>query len=113
MQMVDDLSSKCTVETLPDQENCVRVRFRYGDAVEMDLDELQPVDTEQDKKDAAEMQASIDEAKSAFEKAFEAFSKVNEHPKYYYLQEEGLVSMKELYASVEQAGWAASTFRCM
>jgi hypothetical protein len=82
----------------------------------LDIDLLHPYDEEALKKKAAELQAKVDAAKTAFEAAFEALRDVRDYHENgisrYSLQELDLLSLDELERAIDCGGWSSSSLWC-
>lgn len=111
------------IDAVPDVNDMVAVSAPESSWVSGDhdfyhIEDLYLYDEEEIKASAVKMQAKIDEAKSAFEKAFAALAEVrnrDEGPNtlsHYQLSELGLVSIKELENTIEESGWSSSSLWC-
>ena len=108
-------SYKGKIKTLPDINGKVVVEFPNSGDKYCHYD-LSPVDCAADKKLSIKAQAKINQAKSFFEKAFEAMQElhalVDNNSSLRDLQEEGVISLKELEQVVEKFGWSTSSLYC-
>jgi hypothetical protein len=116
--------SKGIIRTMPDHQSMVVVDWSRQKGVvragQHNTKDLIVVDPIADKQRATIIQAKIDEAKNAFEKAFLVLEEVkafrhDEHGtdfSVYSLEDEGLVSMKELERVIENNGWSSSSLYC-
>jgi len=91
----------------------------WGSMDSFHLDELTLYNEAELMAVAAEMQAKVDEAKTAFEVAFQALRKVRDtHDKHgnyiskYDMKQMGLLSFDELEQTVERGGWSSSSLWC-
>lgn len=103
-----------TVKALPEGDK-VRVKWSYGSSNLIELDEIEAIDEEADKKKAAAMQAKINEATSAFEKAFEALHAIQDEVQrgnLHTFEEEKLIDMSKLHGVIDANGWSSSSLYC-
>lgn len=120
----DGPNYRYVVTELPDEAGMVRVKptedsYASGRIESYHLDDLHLYDPELLKQIGAEMQAKVDEAKTAFEAAFQALAKVRDfrtqdgvYISRYEMQDLGLVSLKELERTIESGGWSSSSLWC-
>ena len=110
-----DRASMGTIKTLPNEKGEVRLQYK-GTHIHDDyhVSKLTAVDSEKDKAQAAEFQVKIDQAKTAFETAFQALEQVRRGVQgdMYSFQEEGLISMRELEKLMDDNGWSSSSLYC-
>lgn len=82
----------------------------------LDLKLIHLYDEDALKKKAAELQAQVDAAKTAFETAFTALRAVQDYHENgisrYSLQELDLLSLDELENAIECGGWSSSSLWC-
>ena len=116
----DGFSYRYTVESLPDADDIITVKSTYDGKLDtFHLDDLFLYSEEKVKALGAAMQAKVDEAKNAFEKAFAALREVQEfrdadghYVSRYDLSEAGVLSFKELEGTIEAGGWSSSSLWC-
>lgn len=103
----------------PDENGMVQLKelnktYRHADSMDVKL--LHLYDEEALKKKGAELQAKVNAARDAFEKAFEALREVQDFHENgisrYSLQELDLLSIKELENTVDEGGWSSSSLWC-
>jgi hypothetical protein len=110
-----DRASMGTITKLPNEKGEVRLQYKgthiYDD---YHVSKLNAVDPEKDKERAAELQVKIDQAKTAFEAAFQALDAVRSgiQGDMCSFEDEGLISMRELEMMMEDNGWSSSSLYC-
>lgn len=103
--------SQGTLLTIEDDEGEVQWRNRIG---RVGFDEICLANSEEDAKLAKQVQDKLDEAKSAFEKAFEAFNAAQELSGecLYSMSDAQLINLGPLEEVIERSGWSASSLYC-
>lgn len=111
----NDRASMGTIKSLPNEKGEVCLQYN-GTHISDDyhVSKLSTVDPEKDKQRAAEFQVKIDQAKNAFEAAFQALDQIRTglQMDMYSFQEEGLISMCELERMMDDNGWSSSSLYC-
>jgi hypothetical protein len=70
------------------------------------------VDAEADAKLAKELQSKIDQAQSALELAYQAYSTVKGCRSFHYLVGQDLINMDKFRNAAENFGWSSSSLHC-
>lgn len=115
----DGFNYRYTVTSLPNCQDMVQVvpsNKSWGELDSFHLDDLHLYDLEKIKRIAAEYQARINTAKTAFEAAFAALGNIRDEYKdgvsMYSLQDAKLLSLKELESVIDSNGWSSSSLWC-
>jgi len=119
----DGINYRYRVLALPDEQGIVRVEPTEKSSGEMNsfhLDELYLYDPVLLQEVAANIQAKIDSAKNAFEKAFEELSSLKREDGRYLgnglsihdLETAGLISLQDLEKTIDDGGWSTSSLWC-
>lgn len=83
-----------------------------GQSFRVDVEEMEFYDPEFEEQRRVKLQAHIDDATNAFEKAFEALGKLMKETGGDYIPTEDSLDLSKLEEVIEKAGWSSSSLYC-
>ena len=113
----DDRSSWGTVNTLPDANGLFNITWSSEDEERVHISDFRVVDFEEEQIVATKVQEKLNQARSAFELAFQALQAANDAANesglgMWFMRHEEMISAGELEGTIDSGGWSSSSLWC-